>query len=480
MDGKITLTPSQQAAFDGIVDFVKSKDQKVFILTGYAGTGKTTITKQVIKQLDAMEMRYSLCASTGRAAKILSDKTGGLATTVHSMIYTYNDFNKNLDTEINNEGRHSDGQLFLVFSFSPLPPYEGGGIYIVDEASMISDQRSENNYQAVFGSGRLLSDLMKYDKAGKFVFIGDNCQLPPVGQAISPALTYDYFVKHFGISPRTATLTEIMRQSGDNDIIRQSAEIRSRWTAAPSEPYTLPNNRNDWKFLPWRNSNNIKIVADQEALLTEYFKRIKNFDYDKATLLTNSNSRCLKLSIRLRRSFGFYNVLNVNDLLLVTQNNLISGLMNGDLVKVKEIGRTEYKAGLKFVYVRVENIDDHKEYSQLLIEDVLTGINTNLNPEQQKALFIDFAIRMNDKGLKQKDELFKTAMQTDSYLNALRCVYGYALTVHKAQGGEWDEVFLDPMRNITLNPIKANYQWIYTAMTRAKKFLYIANDFFIR
>lgn len=482
MSEQITLTPSQKSAFDKIMDFVEDKDAKVFVLTGYAGTGKTTITKQVIAKFDEKELPYTLCASTGRAAKILSDLSGKTATTVHSLIYKYLDFNKNLDDEIKlaQSNQTTANPLYLIFGFTPKPEGTRGSIYIVDESSMIGDTRQLEPTQAMFGSGRLLSDLIKYDPEGKFIFIGDDCQLPPIGQSLSPALSPDYFETDFKFKPQSARLTEIMRQRDGNDIVQSAAIIRHEYENAPAELPIVKPAKNNWKFLYWHNCNNIKIVANQSLLLQKYINTIKTSGYDKATLIANSNKKCLELANVIRPALGFHSVVNVGDLLLVTQNNLISGLMNGDLVKVKSIGTSSYCATLHFVQVRVENVSNGKEYSQLMIADILNGFAVNLTMEQQKALFIDFAIRMGQKGYKQHSEEFKKAMYEDEYLNALRCVYGYALTCHKAQGGEWDEVFLSPARNITLNPVKSNYQWVYTAMTRAKQYLYIANDFFIK
>ena len=478
---KITFTPSQQDAFDKIIAFVEDPKSRVFILNGYAGTGKTTITKQVIKRLDKLKKSYNLCASTGRAAKILSDLSGSMASTVHSLIYKYSDFNRDLETEIKlAQNKQTGGELYLVFSFEPRPENEQGSIYIIDEASMVSDIATSSISQAKFGSGRLLSDLMKFDPQGKFIFIGDNCQLPPVGQPISPALTPQSFKEVFGITPQSASLTEIMRQSDGNDIIEQSAIIRQEYHRAPSQPYTLPNNRNDWHYLYWRNCENIKVLPNQQWLINQYVSKIRNYDYNKTTLITRTNPQCQKLALAVRKKLGFSGTVNVNDLLLVTQNNLVSGLMNGDLVRVKEIGGTTSMAGLQFINVTVENIANGNEFQQYMIADVINGFATNLTPEQQHSLFVNFAIRMRDQKLTQHDERFKENMKTDPYLNALRCVYGYALTCHKAQGGEWEEVYLDMPRNITLNPVKSNYQWIYTSMTRAKKYLYVANDFFIR
>lgn len=189
----------------------------------------------------------------------------------------------------------------------------------------------------------------------------------------------------------------------------------------------------------------------------------------------------MELTQIIRPALGFHSSrIEIGDLLLVTQNNYISGLMNGDMVKVKEIGKRIERACLTFVYVEVEELFTGKAYSQLMIEDIVYGSMINLTQTQQKELFIDFFIRMKEKGISQKSEAFKKAMLTDPYLNALRVVFGYVLTCHKAQGGEWEDVYLDIPRRISREPKAATYQWLYTAMTRARDTLHIVDDFYVQ
>jgi superfamily I DNA/RNA helicase len=167
-------------------------------------------------------------------------------------------------------------------------------------------------------------------------------------------------------------------------------------------------------------------------------------------------------------------------LLLVTQNNQISGLLNGDLVVVEQVrGVRHHRAGLSFLQVEVRELVTERRVSQLLIEDIPYSRMPNLTQIEQKALFIDFYRRMKDLGIKQDDPRFSERLYDDVFLNALRCVFGYTLTCHKAQGGEWDEVFLDIARNLMLEAQPAAYQWAYTAVTRAKKQLHIVDDFYI-
>ncbi len=218
---KIKLSNDQQKAMDRFETFVDS-DACVFILKGYAGTGKTTIVKEMISRLAKKGHACNLLASTGRAAKILSNATSMMTNTVHSLIYKFRDFNQDLDnvvSERTSTGVDSTGQLVLIFDLVPVNGKDKQQYYFVDEASMVSDVNDHCAYQATFGSGRLLTDLLTYDPNGKFVFIGDTCQLPPIRQKESPALSVKYFNDTFGQKAIEATLTQIMRQKRGNDIV---------------------------------------------------------------------------------------------------------------------------------------------------------------------------------------------------------------------------------------------------------------------
>ena len=197
-------------------------------------------------------------------------------------------------------------------------------------------------------------------------------------------------------------------------------------------------------------------------------------------MIARSNSLCSLFTKTIRPALGFDNYqLCIGDLLMITQNNLISGLMNGDMVKVTQMGNRVQQAGLTFLNIEVEELFSGKRYSQFLIEDIVYGQQTNLLQNQQQRLFMDYYYRMKDKGIKQSSKLFRENMLKDEYLNALRAVYGYVLTCHKSQGGEWKNVYLDIPRNAAFNPDATTYQWLYTAMTRASDTLYITNDFYI-
>lgn len=469
----ITLTKGQQSAFDQFVRFLDSETCNIYILRGYAGTGKTTLVKSFIKKLDDMNRSYVLLASTGRAAKILSNTTGCSASTVHSLIYKFSDLNQDMDSL--SDGDQSIkvdemGQLYLNFELCTVDA-ETNRVYLIDEASMIADVEESDPSQAVFGSGKLLTDLLQYDPSGKYIFIGDACQLPPVSQSMSPALSPDYFKEHFRKEVMSTELTEIVRQDKDNDIVLAAQEMRRL--------YSHPQ-RWKWAKFPLIGFKNIHIVNSAAELYNEYLTTVKANGFNEATLLSYSNKQCSEITDIVRPAIGHNKPrLNTGDLLLVTQNNYISGLMNGDLVRVMSVGNEEYKSGLKFIHVRVREMFTGHEYEQLLITDILNGRFTNITSAQQKALYVDFYYRMKDKGIKQKSKMFKQMMLKDPYLNAIRAVYGYALTCHKAQGGEWNKVFLDIPRNLPAVEKPYVYQWMYTAMTRASQELYVVRDFWL-
>lgn len=469
----IILSNDQQRVFKMLLEFIDSKTQKVFLLCGYAGTGKTTMMKHLIEELQSRNELFSLHASTGRAAKILSNATGVNASTVHSLLYKFSDFNQNLDEFEKTIESEKDGQLLLNFSTSSVDRSDNKDtkFYIIDEASMISDIEDENPTQAIFGSGKLLSDLLKYDPYGKFIFVGDIAQLPPVKATFSPALSVDYITSNYNVETVYAELTQIMRQANDNDLIKSANKIRLLYSSPPDIK---------WGKFPMRNYSHIKIRSSQVELLNAYIDDVKKNGFTNSTMIARSNSLCSLFTKTIRPALGLLSdSLCEGDLLMITQNNLISGLMNGDMVKVTQLGGRTQQAGLTFQKIEVEELISGQRYSQLIIEDIVYGQQTNLIQSQQQQLFMDFYYRMKDKGIKQSSRQFRDNLFTDQYLNALRAVYGYVLTCHKAQGGEWKHVYLDIPRNAAFNPDATTYQWLYTAMTRSSEMLYIADDFYI-
>lgn len=497
---KITLLDSQQRVLNSIIDFIQDDNANIFILRGYAGTGKTTLIKSVIEWLlsrkyvnavninaadnekyeseEAQKPSFCALASTGRASKVLSDKIGVPTKTVHSYIYRFEGFNRSFESKVDGKQIIDEhGQLYMNFGYKFNNDHN---IFIVDESSMVSDIKEENPAQATYGSGKLLSDLLRSSEYSKYIFVGDECQLPPVSNknSSSPALDPEYLKDTFGLNVRIETLNEIVRQADDNDIISAAAKIRSLSMNPPIDQ--------KWGKFPLRGYKNIHLVNEQITLINRYVKEIQENGYNATTLITHSNKDCNAFSQTIRGLLGFnQKTLMVGELLLVTQNNLPTNLMNGDLVRVKSIGIRQNRANLTFVNVEVQEISTGRVYNTLLIEDLIYSNSSNLEAEAQKALFIDFYKRAkeritieDDKKLEDHSE-FKKLLQQDEYLNALRAVYGYALTCHKTQGGEWDKVFLNIPSYLSCKPKKSTYQWLYTAITRAKKELYVTDGFFI-
>lgn len=470
---KFSLKPQQKRVFKSLQDFVSDEKHKIFILKGYAGTGKTSLMRGLIKWMDEKEIIYSLLASTGRASKILSNLTGAEAHTVHSQIYVFKDLSEDIE-EISklqeNINIDDKGQISLVFDLKSVFS-QNEKVYIVDEASMIADITDKKTSFARYGSGELLYDLLKYDAKGKFIFVGDPCQLPPINQHISPALSSVYLKSKYNVSVDEFTLTEIIRQSGENGIVEASLKLRSLQQSNPPVKFAS---------LPLKGHKNIILHNSHANILQAYIEKLKENGFEYTTMICQTNKHCSDLNNMIRSALNRRDEeIKAGDLILVTQNNYLARFVNGDLATVLQTGKKEFRCGLSFLQVQVQELSSKQISNLLMVEDILYSRSTNLNSKQHKDLMIDYFYRMKELGINQKDRLFKDNMLKDPYLNALKAVYGYALTCHKSQGGEWEEVFLYLDNKIHGIPKPGIYQWWYTAVTRAKKQLHVVNDWFI-
>jgi ATP-dependent exoDNAse (exonuclease V) alpha subunit len=492
-----SLSEQQKKVFDALWDFYNSREEKIFILRGYAGTGKTSLTGGFIKKLcrtakenfpsginsgNRKASTFEVLASTGRAAKILSDKTNVNVRTVHSLIYEFVGLSDDIEKFLEEEKKQPEnrieqyGQLCLVFE--PQTQMSVRNVhYIIDESSMVSDKKNPSTSNAIFGEGDLLGDLFKFDPNGKFIFVGDPCQLPPINQKESPALHANHLRSKYKMKVQEYSLTEIFRQNEENDILKCAFALRRLWQSSINHEGSRPS----FTPLPLKGYQNIKILSSELDLLQQYITTVKTKGYDYSTLICNSNRECNLLGRYVREAIhGKCEHIIIGDLLLVTQNNYVADLVNGDLVIVKYVGEREYRAGLRFVQVEVEELASKKSYRLILIEDLLMNGQANVDERQHKSLIIDFAKRMNEKGIAAKSSLFYDRMLKDPYLNALRSTYGYALTCHKSQGGEWSEVFLYLQKSLYGRRGSELYQWAYTAVTRAKKTLHIIDNWLIK
>ena len=273
----IKLTKSQENVLKQLLQFVNSPSERIFILKGYAGTGKTTLMRFLIQELEKISKDYRLLASTGRAAKILANLSdrNGCSSTIHSMIYHFERLSKEY-AENEEPVVDKDGQLFLVFEPTKLNENaEPETIYIIDEASMVSDINSKDVTQAKFGEGRLLKELLDYDKrdGSKFIFVGDPCQLPPIEEYQSPALTKEYFRDTFGMAVQETQLTEIMRQAENNGIVDASRQIRKLYNQAPNDK-SMYGSQKLWGFLPFRMYKDIQLHNNLESMTSDYVEKV--------------------------------------------------------------------------------------------------------------------------------------------------------------------------------------------------------------
>jgi len=267
-------------------------------------------------------------------------------------------------------------------------------------------------------------------------------------------------------------LTHIVRQDSLNGIIGVSLKLRQLYKSPPTDSKA---------YLPVKGHQNIYMYPTVIDVVNAYVNNLQTNGYENSTLISHTNSLCTGINIYVRKALHNNPPgLVIGDLLLVTQNNLLTKLSNGDLVIVEAIGDREWRANLSFLHVRVKELVSKTSHTVLMIENILSSQSPNINVDQNKNLMIDYYYRMKDRGVTQDNPFFNDNMVRDHYLNALRATYGYALTCHKGQGGEWKEVYLYMDNKIQRLGIPGIYQWWYTAVTRAKETLHIANDWFIR
>ena len=439
----MTLTKQQQQVFDAIKEFMDS-DASVFILKGYAGTGKTTMVKVIADYLSQNQYVY-LMAPTGRAARVLSAKTDRLAVTIHKAIY------EKACVVSKNVKDVAESEFKFLF---PVRKNEYGGkiVAIVDEASMVCSRKIEHEL-FVFGTDNLMEDLLDFvrpDFGGKVIFVGDPAQLPPVGENESNALRTSYFEER-GLKVVEAELTEVLRQKGDSIILKNAMMIRD---------LLKKEKRN---YLVFEEKENDVETVDPDDFLNKYLDYRKQSGKHDSVVICYSNKAASKYNSDIRTFlYGGDVPLRVNDILLISQNNYRLGRMNGEFVPVLKVGaRTQQSAP---VYAQVGRLC-------MLIEDLLTSDKASLSIDENRALYINFCMR--NPQLKQGTQAFADALMTDVYYTAIRAKYGYAVTGHKCQGGEWGKVFVDYTDRTGLND--DSLRWAYTATTRAQNTLYITN-----
>lgn len=481
----MNLTNDQRQALKKLQDFLDG-DAKVFTLQGYAGSGKTTLLKGVIEYLNQTKKPFDVMAPTGRAAKILRDKTG-YGQTIHKTIYNFEEL-----ITIENKDNGDDYSFHYVFPIRQNTT--DGKIMIIDEASMVSSREAKSEL-FTFGTDNVLNDLLTYAKlphsANKIIFVGDPAQLPPVGDNSSNALAPDYF-ERLGLKTYRASLQEIVRQN-ENAILKNATKIRSLIAFEKRRELSLE----------YDQACFVKISSADIA--SQYAERFPAPAIGQGVIIAFSNVQCFEYNRAVREKiFPQYDAVTSQDLLIVNHNNYNTygvELMNGESVQVlhadehiivrKNIPiyetingkRVKKHITLNFRKLTISAEHHPTAISCLIIDSLLHSPHSDLTLAEMKALYVDFVMRFQDeqeirkqKGLtayKTGSLEFKEQLKKDPFYNALRVKYGYAITCHKAQGGEWQTAFIDYFGRTSLkeDPLR----WAYTATTRAVERCYAAN-----
>lgn len=473
--GGYVLNEGQKRAVASLSSFLIS-DREGFILKGYAGTGKTFLINGIVRYLKSLDRNVVLMAPTGRAAKVIQEKTGFEASTIHRAIYGLEDI-KDKTPKIEGD---SDSYK-LVFSLVE-NKYDVDAVFIIDEASMIDNVESEAEF-VQFGSSYLLNDLIKFINPHytrrKVIFIGDPAQLPPVNQLKSLALDQLYLAEQFNMRVTEIELEEVVRQSADSGILNIATEIRS----------SLKTQDYDRIYIDTDYPDISSVSADN--FLDKYLSVTQDKIDEDTIILAQTNSMVGGYNRLVREHFFPDNdTLAKGDKILFIANNyshqipitngtfgIVTGISN-DLEKRRVgISRNKIKETIELNFRDIEIlVKDEKGLQHSIrgkmIENVLLSKERALTRDETQALYVDFKIR--NKDLKENTEAYKSALKSDPYLNALKLKFGYAVTCHKAQGGEWKNVFVDFTG--TNYHSEDYFRWAYTAITRSREMLYTINE----
>ncbi len=447
------FTPDQRQALEAIVDFLFSKEsERIFLLRGYAGTGKSSLIGSLVKTMSGFNQKTVLLAPTGRAAKVFSGYAGQPAFTIHKKIYRQKKFSED------------------AMDFGLAENLHAHTLFIVDEASMISN---ESDGYSVFGSGRLLDDLVRYVYAGqgcRLLLLGDTAQLPPVKEEFSPALDADV-LRSYSLDVTEAVLTDIVRQAEASGILSNATRLRN----ALQENFT-----EDFPRLSTDSFADIKRINGAE-LIDEISDAYRRDGIEETIVISRSNKRVNAYNNGIRNTVLYREEeLSGGDLLMITKNNYfwvdgfdrLDFLANGEFVEVLRIRGYEEMYGFRFCNVLLLHRDYDIEFDAKINLDVLHTEVPGMTREQNNALFE--AVMEDYADLSQKRQRYKKVKE-NPYFNALQVKYGYAVTCHKAQGGEWKNVFLD-IGYIQQSYMGDNfYRWLYTSITRSSERLYLVN-----
>ena len=447
------LTTKQDLTLYKLSEFILNEDDNsLFILKGYAGTGKTTILSSIINNLWKIKKSGVLMAPTGRAAKVLSNYTNTEANTIHKKIY----FPK----------KNSSGNIDFVLQANK----SKNTIFIVDEASMIS---SKSQNKKLFDTTSLLSDLIQFVYSGykcKIIFIGDTAQLPPVNSKLSPSLDPDYLEENYNKNVLSIELDEVVRQEVLSGILNNATILRESLIDEDFE---------EFKF-NISGFNDIIRLQDGEDIINSLTDSYNIFGKEETALIVRSNKRANLYNQQIRNRILFNeNELSVGDNLMVVKNNYYwlkstseaGFIANGDIIKILEISRIVDLYDFRFAEVTVQMIDypKMKPFDTVLMLDTINLETPSLNYEKANHLYNEVMKDYVSEKVKYKRFL---KVKNNKYFNALQVKFSYAITCHKSQGGQWTSVFVE--QPYLPNGIDKDFiRWLYTGLTRAKEKLYL-------
>lgn len=447
-------TVCQSELMDGLATFIASDEQdKIMLIKGFAGTGKTTMINVLTQTLSALKIRIVLLAPTGRAAKVMAGYTSMPAYTIHKKIYR--------------QQSSADGMGHFVLDKN----LHKNTWFVVDEASMISN---ENNESSVFGSGRLLNDLLEYVYSGsncRLILVGDTAQLPPVGLALSPALEAENLIRE-GFDVVEYVLTEVVRQAAGSGILSCATQIRQ-----------LIEQQVPGGFFRLKTSFFEDVIQISGDELTEQISSCYDeYGLFETTIVTRSNKRANLYNKGIRGSILYReNEIERGDLLMVVKNNYfwmdedsqLEFIANGDIAEVVSIYGYEELYGFRYADVCLRFVDyENVELDCKIFLDTLSIESASFSYEENRRLFE--AVSEDYQEVKNKRERWKK-MKENPHFNALQVKYAYALTCHKAQGGQWKAVFVDH-GYLTEEMLDIEYyRWLYTAFTRPVEKLFLVN-----
>ncbi len=441
-------TQGQQQFFKVVDEIVTSaSDAPVLLLKGYAGTGKTTLVSTLVQVLPLFNFKFVLLAPTGRAAKVMSSYCKKMAFTIHKRIYKQNQ-----------EGEGG-------FNFVRVKNYAKNTVFIVDEASMISEESG-------LGSARLLTDLIDFvftDSTNRLILIGDSAQLPPVGQLLSPALNADVLRHDFRLNVREVVLTEVMRQEQESGILYNATILRQQLAQeSPKIGFNV------------RYSDIFKMTGEKMEDGIRY--AYDNYGIENTMIICRSNKSANGYNQYIRHRIHYYeSEIEAGEILMVVRNNYVHSpddvaggfIANGDFVEIMKIISFEELYGFRFANLQLRLLDYPVEnsFEARVILDTLYTESPALSQEQNQALYQ--AVSEDYADLKPKEK--REALKKDPFLNALQVKFAYAITCHKAQGGQWPIVFVD-QGYLTEEQVDKEYvRWLYTAVTRASQQLFLVN-----